>query len=79
MIHPFNCRELLYTTDMNTYAFVRDVLEANGIDYVRNPLFATWYRMTNSRAGLMQEYYVYVKKTDYEKALHLLHQARKAK
>ena len=77
MIHPFNSRELLYTTDMSVYALVRDVLFAEKIHFVRNPFFATWYRYADTRAGNNMEYRIYVKKCDYERALHAINEARK--
>ena len=77
MLFPWNSRELIYTSDMNTYALVRDVLAQNNIYFVRNPFFATWYRFTNTRAGYSMEYRVFVKKCDYENAGHLVREAMK--
>ena len=73
MIHPFNSRELIYTTDMTVYNYVRDILEENRIDYVRNPFFATWYRSTQPQ--MLMEYIVYVKKKDYANAAYLIRDA----
>ena len=77
MLFPWNSRELIYTPDMSTYALVRDVLAQNNIYFVRNPLFATWYRLTDTRAGCGMEYRVFVKKRDYENALYLVSTALK--
>ena len=77
MLFPWNSRELIYTPDMSTYALVRDVLAQNDIYFVRNPIFAIWYRFADTRAGTGMEYRVFVKKRDYDNALHLVREAMK--
>lgn len=78
MIHLFNRRELLTTASVERQTRVRDVLVANGIDYrmqVRsNTGGASRSRtvMPGMRTDCLYQYYIYVKKTDYEKAKYLI-------
>lgn len=78
MIHLFNRKELLLTTSMERQTKVRDLLAANGID-CRVRVKSNTGGVSRSRAVLpgtrmemMYQYYIYVKKEDYEKAKHLI-------
>ena len=75
MIHLFNRKELLLTSSMERQARVRDVLAANKIPY----LVRTSSNISRSRGAipgmrmdLLYQYYIYVKRCDYEKAKHLI-------
>lgn len=83
MITILNRKELIITFDMKEQARVRSILADHGIDYH----IKTVNRMSPSpvsagargRTGTfgqnhdtMLEYMIYVKKDDYEKALHLI-------
>lgn len=78
MIHIFNRRELLLTTSMQQQAKVQDILADHGIEcFVKAK--STTGGMSRSRTILpgtrmdaMYQYYIYVKKTDYEKAKQLI-------
>lgn len=78
MIHLFNRKELLITNSMEHQSRVRDALAANGIDYqVRvksntGGLSRSRTVMPGTRMELMYQYYIYVKRNDYEKAKYLL-------
>ena len=78
MIHLFNRRELLTTTGMELQAKVRNILADNKIPYrVRvksNIGGASRSRMVmpGTRMESMYQYYIYVKKSDYEKAKYLI-------
>jgi len=78
MIHLFNRRELLTTSSMEHQAKVRDALAANGIDYrVRvksntGGLSRSRMVMPGTRMDMMYQYYIYVKKEDYDKAKYLI-------
>lgn len=78
MIHLFNRRELLTTANMEYQARVRDALAANGIEYhvrVRSNMGGMSRSRTvmpGMRMDMMYQYYIYVKKTDYEKAKYLI-------
>ena len=78
MIHLFNRRELLTTSSMEYQIRVRDALVANGIDY-RLRVKSNFGGMSRShtvmpatRTELMYQYYIYVKKDDYEKAKYFI-------
>lgn len=78
MIHLFNRKELLTTFSMEQQAKVRDSLAANGIDY-RVCVKSNTGGMSRSRTVLpgtnmntVYQYYIYVKRTDYEKAKGLI-------
>ena len=78
MIHLFNRRELLTTSSMERQTSIRDILAANGIDY-RVRIKSNTGGVSRSRTVLpgtkmdcMYQYYIYVKKDDYEKAQHLI-------
>lgn len=74
MIHLINRKELLTTTNMDYQTRVRDTLAANGIDYqVRvksntGGLSRSRTVLPGTRMELVYQYYIYVKKDDYEKA-----------
>lgn len=83
MITVLNRKELTTTYNINEQARVRDILNANGIDYEikvvdrmsPTPMAAG----TRSRTGTfgqnqdsMKEYVIYVKKKDYEQAISLI-------
>lgn len=78
MIHLFNRRELLTTTSMEHQARVRDVLSANGVDYLvrvksnTGGMSRSRTVMPGTRMELMYQYYIYVKKDDYENACFLI-------
>ena len=75
MIHLFNRKELLTTANMERQAQVRDTLAANGIDYrvrVKSNLSRSRTVIPGMRMDMMYQYYIYVKRTDYEKAKYLI-------
>ena len=78
MIHLFNRKELLTTASMEQQAKVRDALAANGIEYrvhVKSNtggLSRSRTVMPGTRMETMYQYYIYVKKEDYEKAKYLI-------
>ena len=78
MIHLFNRKELLLTSGMERQTKVRDILAANGIEY-RVRTRSNTGGMSRSRTVLpgtdmesMYQYYIYVKRGDYEKAKYLI-------
>ena len=78
MIHLFNRQELLTTSNMEYQARAREILAANGIDYrVRvksntGGMSRSRMVMPGTRMEMMYQYYIYVKRTDYEKAKYLI-------
>ncbi len=79
MITIFNRKKLITTYDTKEQARVRDILAANGIDYevkvVNRMSPSPMAAGTRARTGTfgqsqenMNEYVIYVKKVDYEKA-----------
>lgn len=75
MIHLFNRKELLLTTSMERQAQVQDVLAANGIPcQVRCRSTGTRSRtmLPGMRLDAMYRYYIYVKRSDYERAEFLI-------
>lgn len=77
MIHIFNRKELRITWSMEELAEIRDLLASNGIAYrviTRNRSGISRYRTgsTGMRTDVMYQYYVYVKKEDYDKARSLM-------
>ena len=78
MIHLFNRKELLLTTSMERQAKLRDILAANGIEYrvrVRSNIGGMSRSRTvlpSTRMEAMYQYYIYVKKDDFEKAKYLI-------
>ena len=84
MIHLFNRKELLVTFKLEEQARVRDILAANGLDYrvktVNRASPSPFSAGTRGRSGTfglrtdaMYEYILFVKKDDYDRALHLVH------
>lgn len=83
MITIFNRRELALTWDLARQAAIRDALAANGIEYVvktvntqaANLLGATRRARIGSlgiQSQYVYQYKIYVKKTEYEMACHLI-------
>ena len=78
MIHLFNRKELLLTTSLEQQAKVRDILAANGMEcFVKAKCQVGGFSRSRSvvpgmRTEAMYQYYIYVKKTDYEKAKYLI-------
>lgn len=86
MIHIFNRKELLITWSMQDLAQIRDILVSNHIEYRIRTVntgrsASSWGRTSSSRArtgtaglrtDVMYQYYVYVKKADYENAKYLI-------
>ena len=78
MMCLINRKELLMTASMERQANVRDVLEANGIEYRvrarRNTggLSRSRTVMPGTKMESMYQYYIYVKRSDYEKAKYLI-------
>lgn len=79
MITLFNRKEVCITSDLERQTLIRDILAANGIDYE-----VKFYRAgrtlmrghTQSTLGMniehTDQYTIYVKKDDFEKAKHLI-------
>ena len=85
MIHLLNRKELVVTFKLEEQARVRDILAANGIDYrvktVNRASPSPFSSGTRGRSGTfglrtdaMYEYVIYVKKEDYGRAIHLVHE-----
>lgn len=75
MIYLFNRKELLVTTSMERQASVRDILASNNIPYrVRTSSNISRSRtvIPGMRMDLRYQYYIYVKRSDYEKARDLI-------
>ena len=78
MICLFNRKELLTTHSLEQQAKVREILAANGIQYrVRarsntGGLSRSRTVLPGTQMKLMYQYYIYVKRTDYEKAKFLI-------
>lgn len=83
MITVLNRKELVTTYNMNEQVRVRDILNANGIDYnikvVDRTSPSPMAAGTRTRTGTfgqnqtaMKEYVIYVKKADYEQAVSLI-------
>ena len=81
MIHIFNRRELLMSYDLRQVSDLRELLRANRIDYyvkVSGPRSVASIGAGRSRMYSfghdrnMERYIVYVHKTDWEYAKHLL-------
>lgn len=80
MITIFNRKELTITYSMEKEAKIRNLLSAHNIDYSISTLGNMMQNMTPSRVGIRvdvpTEYRIFVKKKDYEKAVHLLNENR---
>lgn len=83
MITIFNRKELAITFSMKEQAAIREALQSAGIDYlckVKNrtspSAFETGHRTRCGTFGetpdLMYEYTFFVKRTEYEKARHVM-------
>lgn len=78
MICLFNRKELLLTNHMEQQAKVQDILADNGIEYFvktrskAGGLSRSRTVLPGTRIEAMYQYYIYVKKEDYEKAKHLI-------
>lgn len=82
MITIFNRKELAITYSTNEQARIRDILTAEGIDYIIDTK-GTVMRNMGARGPAIQqfgenitagtEYRIYVLKKDYDKASHLIH------
>ena len=65
MITIFNRKQLIITYDITIQSKIRDVLAANNVDYIINPVMGLY----GSRQA---EYKIYVHKKDYDHALRLI-------
>lgn len=80
MIHLFNRKELLTTSSMERQTQALDALATGGIEYcvrVRSNTGGVSRSRTvlpGTRMELQYQYYIYVKKEDYEKAKFLIRQ-----
>ena len=78
MIHIFNRKELLLTNNIQQQTKVQDILADNGIEYfVKAKSTAGGFSrsrtvLPGTRMEAVYQYYIYVKKQDYEKAKHLI-------
>ncbi len=83
MITIFNRKELIVTFDTNEQSRIRTLLAGEGIDYsvktvnrLSTSPFSAGTRVRTGTYGqntdAMTEYIIYVKRADYERALHLL-------
>ena len=66
MITVFNRKQLIITYDTIIQAKIRDILAANNVDYIINPI------MFSVRTCTPAEYKIYVRKKDYEQACYLI-------
>ena len=77
MIHLFNRKELLLTTSLEQQAKIRDTLAANGIEcFVKARSHVGGFARSRTvipsmKQEFLYQYYIYVKRTDYEKAKYL--------
>ncbi|MDD4844173.1 MAG: hypothetical protein PHU31_07555 [Anaerotignum sp.] len=82
MITIFNRKELMITYSMEKQAKIRNLLVEHNIDYSISTLgnmMQSYERSMNPltpRINPPTEYRIYVKKQDYEKAIHLLNENR---
>lgn len=80
MINVFNRKEVCITYDINEQARIRDILKNNHIDYevatknLSSPSPLGGSRDSTFGVDLSRciEYKIYVKKTDYDLAMHLI-------
>ena len=82
MITIFNRKELAITYSISEQARIRNLLAAEGIKYIIDTK-GTFMRNFGSRGATIQqfgenitactEYRIYVLKSDYDKASHLIH------
>ena len=83
MITLFNRKELCTTYDMIRLEKIQDTLAANHIDYkmrLYNPARNASRSRSHGTIGInlshATQYYIYVKKEDYERAKYLLNQPK---
>lgn len=80
MITIFNRKELIITYSLEKQAKIRNLLSAHNIDYAISTLGNMIRNTTPSnldiRIDAPTEYKIYVKKKDYEKAVHILNENR---
>lgn len=81
MITIFNRREVAVTMDVQKQGKIRDVLQHHDIEYFVRTMNLAGPNAMRARGGSgsfgmnltqSEEYKIYVKKKDYEKALHLI-------
>lgn len=83
MINIFNRREICFTGDMKKQSDVREILAANGIDYIVRVVNTgtannfgrskrTGYGSFGTKADFTYQYKIYVHKRDYDKASYLV-------
>ena len=82
MITIFKRKELSVTLSMEVQSKIREILTANNIDYLiktKNLQASPWLSNNRARTGSAfinsansYEYKIYVRKEDYEKAIHLI-------
>lgn len=83
MITIFNRKELLVTYDMNKQSDIRTILNSHNIEYKVKVFNTLGSSLTNSRTRGRRsntnidltktyEYKIYVKRNDYDKAMHLI-------
>lgn len=66
MVTIFNRKQLIITYDITIQAKIRDILSANNVDYIVNPI------TFSARTYTPAEYKIYVQKKDYEHACYLI-------
>jgi hypothetical protein len=80
LITIFNRKELIITYSLEKETKIRSLLSAHNIDYTISTLGNIMRNITpshmNIRVDTPTEYRIYVKKKDYEKAVHLLNENR---
>lgn len=79
VIHFLNQKELLITWDMAEQSRIREILASHGIEYKVRTVNTCRGGNARARTGVagirtdaMYQYYIYVKKCDYEKAGFLI-------
>ncbi|WP_304507422.1 hypothetical protein [Anaerotignum sp.] len=80
MITIFNRKELIITYSLEKEAKIRNLLSTHNIDYTISTLGNMMRNITPSsldiRIDVPTEYKIYVKRKDYEKAVHILNENR---
>ena len=66
MIALWNRKRLVLTYELSVQAKIREILSANQVDYIINPV------MLSLRKNTQAEYKIYVHKKDYERACYLI-------
>ena len=77
MVHIFNQKEPLITSDIREQANVRDILSANQVEYrvkagYKHGASGHKARQAGIKSSEMYWYRILVKKSDFEKALYLI-------